>query len=65
MYQSHPDLPILGVIWRHFATENEAIRYAEWAERVTQYSQRPCEAFVSIDESRPAAERFEVKVRNW
>lgn len=65
MYNRNRDLPILGVMWRYFPTEREALRYARWAERVTKRSPRPCEAFVSVAEDHPAAERYEVKVRNW
>lgn len=65
MQFSRDDLPCLGVTWRYFATQQEALRFARWAERVTARNEYPCEAFVTVCDDRPADERFEVKVRNW
>jgi hypothetical protein len=53
-------LPILGVCWERFDTQQEATAFARWAECETRREAHPCEAFVSLDEG-----RWEVKVRNW
>ena len=58
-------LPALGVIWRGFANELEAKRFARWAENETRHDQWPCEAYVWREDDRPADERWQVKVVNW
>ncbi len=58
-------LPLLGVTWRHFSTEREAMAFARWAENETARDEYPCEAFVTIETDMPADERYCVKVRNW
>ena len=54
-------LPILGVTWHRFDTEDEASAFVEWAEFVTKDYDHPCEAFVMGKDSTGV----EVKVRNW
>ena len=65
MQFSHKMLPILGVQWHYFEHLSDAQAFADWAEAETQHDQRPCDAYISQDDLRPSAERFEVMVRNW
>lgn len=58
-------LPILGVTFHSFATQEEATAFAEWAERETKGSERPCDALVIHDPDRPEGDQYEVKVSNW
>ncbi|NBS67492.1 hypothetical protein EBT31_01070 [bacterium] len=62
---SRNDLPCLGVTWKYFPTQKEALAFASWAENETAQDEYPCEAFVSASDYRPDEERWEVKVRNW
>jgi len=58
-------LPLLGVTWRRFATRNEALRFARWAERETRNDEYPCDAYIMRDDILPDGEKWEVKVTNW
>lgn len=55
-------LPILGVTWREFDNEREAVRFAKWAERTTRNDQYPCDAYAYQNEH---TKKWEVKVVNW
>lgn len=55
-------LPILGVTWREFDSEREAVRFAKWAERTTRNDQYPCDAYAYQNEH---TKKWEVKVVNW
>lgn len=55
-------LPILGVSWREFDTEKEAVRFAKWAERTTRNDRYPCDAYAYVNEH---TKKWEVKCVNW
>jgi ferredoxin-NADP reductase len=58
-------LPLLGVNYHYFNNEKDALAFADWAERETRRSPRPCTATVIVEDDRPADERYGVKVSNW
>lgn len=62
---SRKDLPVNGVMWHYFATQNAAEKFAQWAEKITVADEYPCEAFITREDDRPDGRNFVVKVRNW